>query len=395
MLFDMLGPYHLARLNALGAVAPTLAVEISARSKVYDWSPMQADTTFERRTLFDASDSSVIPAMQLADRIGEALTEWRPEIVFVPGWASRAAFASLRWALANRIPAVVMSESTREDAVRSPLRELIKRAIVGCFCAGFVGGSRNEAYLRELGMPVGAIAKGYNAVDNDFFAEGAAAARAETGLRAHLGLPERYLLASARFITIKNLPGLLDAFARFLAMRPDSDQNLVLLGDGEERAAIEARRAALGLEDRVLLPGFRQYAQLPAYYGLADAFVHVSAVEPWGLVVNEAMSAALPVVVSRICGCADDLVHHGENGFVVDHDDIEQIAKAFCQLEDAEPERIAAMAERSREIVRSLSLERFAAGACAAAEIALRRRPVLPAPVCRLLSAVIGSQLHR
>lgn len=388
----MLGPYHLARLNALGALTPTLGVEISARSKVYDWDPMETDTSFERSTLFDTSDSSVVPNAQLADRISEVLAEWRPNVVFVPGWASRGAFASLRWALANQIPTVVMSESTREDAARSPSKELIKRAIVGCFNAGFVGGRRNESYLRELGMPEGAIAKGYNAVDNNFFAEGAAVARADTGRRAQLDLPGHYFLASARFVPIKNLHGLLNAFARFLAIRPHSDKSLVVLGDGQERAAIETLRFELGLEGRVLLPGFRQYAELPAYYGLADAFVHVSAVEPWGLVVNEAMSAGLPVVVSRVCGCSDDLVQHGENGFAVDHDDIDQIADALCELEDAVPERLTAMAKRSQEIVASVSPGRFAAGAFAAADTALRRSPAFPAPACRLLAAVVASQ---
>lgn len=54
-----------------------------------------------------------------------------------------------------------------------------------------------------------------------------------------------------------------------------------------------------------MLPGFKQYTELPAYYGLAEAFVHLSRIEPWGLVVNEAMSVGLPVVVSRECGCAN------------------------------------------------------------------------------------------
>ena len=61
ILFDMLGPYHLARLNALGAATPTLGVEISARSKVYQWDPINTDSAFERRTLFDTADSSEVP----------------------------------------------------------------------------------------------------------------------------------------------------------------------------------------------------------------------------------------------------------------------------------------------------------------------------------------------
>ena len=392
ILFDMFGPYHIARLNALGADIPTLGIEISARSKVYNWNPIQADTAFERLTLFEAADSSEIPTSELTTRIGRALTDWQPDVVFVPGWASRAAFASLKWALANGRPAVVMSESTVEDAVRSPVKEMIKRAMVACFNAGFVGGSRNVAYLRQLGMAKTAIFRGYNAVDNRFFAEEAVDARAELGLRERLGLPGRYLLASARFISIKNLPVLVEAYAQFLASRPSTNLNLVLLGDGEEREVIETLCAELGLKDRVLLPGFRQYEELPSFYGLADGFIHVSSVEPWGLVVNEAMSAGLPVIVSRVCGCADDLVRDGENGFTVNHDDIGQIADAICRLEDAGPDARAAMAEHSLKIVQTVAPERFAAGALAAALTALQRRPAMPGVVRRLVPAVVGRQ---
>src|SRR5438034_9827058 len=65
----------------------------------------------------------------------------------------------------------------------------------------------------------------------------------------------------------------------------------------------------------VHLPGFKQYEELPIFYGLADAFIHASISEPWGLVVNEAMASGLPVLVSIACGCEGDLVKEKVNGF--------------------------------------------------------------------------------
>ena len=73
----------------------------------------------------------------------------------------------------------------------------------------------------------------------------------------------------------------------------------------------ERERSALGLDNDVIFPGFIQYDELPAYYGLAKAFIHASTVEQWGLVVNEALAAGLPVLVSERCGCAPDLVREG------------------------------------------------------------------------------------
>ena len=72
----------------------------------------------------------------------------------------------------------------------------------------------------------------------------------------------------------------------------------MILGDGPLHGELLRQRAQLQLESDVIFPGFVQYDQLPLYYGLAGAFVHASTVEQWGLVVNEALASALPVLVS-------------------------------------------------------------------------------------------------
>jgi glycosyltransferase involved in cell wall biosynthesis len=64
----------------------------------------------------------------------------------------------------------------------------------------------------------------------------------------------------------------------------------------------------------VLFLGFRNQTELPAYYDLCDIFVLPSTFETWGLVVNEAMNAAKPVIVSDLVGAGIDLVKTGENG---------------------------------------------------------------------------------
>jgi glycosyltransferase involved in cell wall biosynthesis len=392
VLFDMLGPYHVARLEALGASNSVVAVEIAARSRIYSWTPVEARSGFVRETLFDVDDSSRLDDRRIHRVIFETLDRHLPEIVFIPGWSARAALAALRWCLARRRPSVVMSETTRWDHPRIAWREMVKRGLAQLFSAGLVGGAPHRDYLAELGMPRRAIALGYDVVDNPYFSVGASAARARGDeLRGRLGLPGRYFLASARFVPVKNLAGLLEAFARFRSLRPESSTALVLLGDGEGRAALEARRDALGLKGIVLTPGFKQYSELPAYYGLADAFVHVSRVEPWGLVVNEAMAAGLPIVVSRQCGCASTLLREGENGFCVSFDSLEEIAARLAQL-DADAALRERMGARSREIIADWGPARFAAGALEAARLAAERGAATDRLVARgLLSALRGA----
>jgi len=372
VMFDMFGPYHLARLNALGNRYPTLGIEISSRSATYDWVPMQVEARFERRTLFDVRDSSELSTVQIDGALAAELDRFQPDVVLVPGWTSRAALCMLRWSLRRGIPSVLMSESTRRDRVRRDWRETLKRRVIANFGAGLVGGKPQKEYLVELGMAHEFIAMGFDVVDNTYFSQSAEAIRANAGdLRAEAGLPERYVLASARFIPIKGLLGLVEAFGRFRRLRPTSQTHLVLLGDGPERPALEAKRAELGLNNAIVMPGFEQYERLPTYYALADAFLHVSRSEPWGLVVNEAMAAGLPVVVSNACGCASDLVQDGGNGYVVAHNDLDEIADRLARIDD-DPGLRARMAVRSSTIIAKWGPDRFADGAIEAASMAQR-----------------------
>ena len=160
----------------------------------------------------------------------------------------------------------------------------------------------------------------------------------DPSFRTRFGLPQRFFLASNRFLPKKNLPGLLRAFAQYRTAAGADPWDLVLLGDGPLRPDVERLIADIGLAGAVHLPGFKQYPELPAYYGLAGAFVHASTSEQWGLVVNEAMAAGLPVLVSDRCGCAPDLVAEGINGFTFPPEDHVRLAGLMSEVA-AQPDR--------------------------------------------------------
>jgi glycosyltransferase involved in cell wall biosynthesis len=227
-------------------------------------------------------------------------------------------------------------------------------------------------------MPAERIFFGYDAVDNTHFAEGADSARRDVdSFRRKLDLPARYILGSGRFVPKKNFPGLVAAYGRFARGRPDLP-DLVILGDGPERPSIEASAAAAGVRDRVRLPGFQNYNLLPAVYGLAETFIHVSLVEQWGLVINEAAAAGLPLIVSRACGAASELVVDGENGYLVRPHDIDGIAATLTSLFNRPAALRTAMGAASRRVVASWGIDRFAESFSAAVSLAAQdtgRRP--------------------
>jgi len=347
-------------------------------------------SAFPRYTLFPETPLNQIEGRVMVRRLHACLNEIRPAVVCINGWSYGGGAAALQWCLPRGVPVVVMSESTAIDAKRHWWVEVLKRRIVGLCSAAVVGGTPHRQYMEALGAKANAIFTGYNAVDNEHFRVGAEAARRqESLLRSELGLPEQYFMACARFVAKKNLSGLLRAYAQYRRWSGSEAWPLVIIGDGELKRQLLALRDQLDLGRQVLFLGPKKYDELPAYYGLAAAFIHGSTAEQWGLVVNEAMAAGLPVLVSNRCGCAADLVQEGRNGLLFDPDDTVGFATALYTMA-ANSCRREQMGQASQDIMASWSPERFADGLASATETALAsevpRPGVLDKALLHLLS---------
>jgi len=383
LLFHRVGPYHFARARAAGKITNTTLIEVYKNDDVYGWDPVPGADGFQRVTLFEKNNET---ADKLIRGVHAALDACRPDALAIPGWADAVAFGSIQWAAANQIPVIVMSETTEWDEPRMVWKEWIKRRILRMCTAGLVGGQPHADYLARLGMPYQRIFQGYDAVDNDYFARSAEKARShELEIRKKYGLPANYFLASARFVDKKNLPNLVRAYALYRKLvektagnnrtratlsQDNEPWSLVLLGDGPLKSELYSLVAALGLQKSVLLPGFKQYGELPAFYALAKVFIHASTIEQWGLVVNEAMASGLPVLVSNRCGCARDLVQEGINGFTFDPNHVGQMAEAMFRVSDP-LFPLSSFAAASTRIIADWSPDRFARGLNQAVEAAL------------------------
>jgi glycosyltransferase involved in cell wall biosynthesis len=115
---------------------------------------------------------------------------------------------------------------------------------------------------------------------------------------------------------------------------------------------------------------------LPSYYGLADVFVIPSLEEVWGLVINEAALASLPIVATSCCGAAADLLRADENGYLVPPGDAAALEKAMAKIL-ADPARARHMGEVSRRLVERCTPAGVASTLAKAARLAVasRRNP--------------------
>ena len=142
--------------------------------------------------------------------------------------------------------------------------------------------------------------------------------------------PRRVLLSVGRLEAQKDHATLLSAFARLVDVWPEWD--LRILGEGSLRGELSAQVEALGLADRVALPGVTR--DIAAEYRGADVFVLPSRYEALGLVTAEAMSYGLPVVGFADCPGTNELIKDGSSGYLVVPGDerAESLARALAQL---------------------------------------------------------------
>ena len=352
-LVQRLGPYHHARLEALAAAwgGRVHAVEFRPSETVYAWGDAVEGGGYQRTRVSSRRE------------LLGALAAIRPGVVVCVGYSDPEIHAAAAWALGRRIPLVACSDSTFEDKVRSRARESLKRSVLSAFDAALVSGTRARDYLRTLGVDGAADFRPWDVVDNAHFEHGAEAARrASAELRSRHKLPGRYFLCVARFVAKKNLGRLIEGYARYADYAGGQAWSLVLAGSGPLEPELRSAAAAAGVEHRVVFAGLVGYADLPAFYALAEAFILPSISEQWGLVVNEAMASGLPLLVSNRCGCAPDLLDKGGNGFSFDPDDGMAVSSQLERMARIPDEARAAMGRRSREIIARYSPEAFARG---------------------------------
>jgi glycosyltransferase involved in cell wall biosynthesis len=232
--------------------------------------------------------------------------------------------------------------------IRMRLLSLMRRVVSGILAIGTL----NREYYAAAGFPPEKIFSMPYAVDNDWFrARIAEAAKRRDRFRHELGLEPRRPIAlfAGKFIPRKRAQDLIRAFKTIAAEPAARRPYLLIAGDGEMNDELHAH-AEGAPEGSIRFLGFRGQTELPPLYDISDVFVIPSDSEPWGLVTNEAMNAAIPVIATTEVGAARDLVRDGDNGFVVEPGDIEALAAALLKI-FSDPGAAARMGERSLEIV--------------------------------------------
>jgi glycosyltransferase involved in cell wall biosynthesis len=227
-------------------------------------------------------------------------------------------------------------------------KEALKRAVFQRADGIITAGQDGRAFAMRYGVPSERIQIARHVVDAGYFASESAAWRPERDrIRAELGVSGVVFIYAGRLWRGKGIGPLLAAYASVARDLPD-DTSLLLVGDGPERALIARACELDGLH--VKLAGFRQKAELPRMYAAGDVFVFPTLGDPYGLVVDEAMAAGLPVISTTAAGEIRERVADGVNGYLVPPNDPAALAAAMRRLA-ADPALRNRMGSRSAEMI--------------------------------------------
>jgi glycosyltransferase involved in cell wall biosynthesis len=351
LLTSIMAPHRIALFNAMAEMPEIdLTVIYLARTDPSRrWTTAEGEMRYRHGVLRERlrltrGDSF----LHLTSGLVTQLRRSRPEVIVGGGWdqlAYQEAYA-LRSTLHTRFLWWVESNVRDRRPDTGVLRGLKRRFIRGVDGV-VVPGQASLDYVQQLGAQPHRTWVAPNAVDNDFFASRSHGRTGRAG-------PTRFIFVG-RLTSSKGLACLLDSWSRV-----HGDVELVLAGTGPLEALAHARVASADMPP-VRFLGHLDREGLAAAYAEADVFVFPSVSDPWGLVINEAMAAGLPVIATSAPGAVDDLVHHNDNGYVVPPFDPGGLTGAMQALAD-DPALRARMGARSRERISQSTPDDWAEG---------------------------------
>ncbi len=330
-------------------------------NRVLDVEVVRSRSFRHREVIHRAGGGAQSVEIQLPFGALEALLRFRPDVVVSGELGARTALGALYARLA-RIPLVIWSYQSRAWAATAGCaRRAWRRALLARADAVVGMGIQAREVLRALGVPAARLFDAPNAHDHESLTAALAgrdATALRAALRAGLGCREKLALVAGRLVAAKGIRPLLAAWR---ALEPELRDawTLLFVGDGPLRPEIETAAAA-GPPGEILCCGAVAARDMADFYGGADLLLFPSLGDPWGLVVNEALACGVPVLCSRLAGCADDLIRPGENGWCFDPLDADDFGRALAgALSCPDRER---MGHRAREIAKRFTPECMASG---------------------------------
>lgn len=254
------------------------------------------------------------------------------DLIHIAGWGDPLAFIFILLTKFIRKPLTVESDTQIPHTIKfwkRLIKELLYPRLFGLINSFLVGGIRQAKYVEFYGVAPERIVSAQMTVDvtsiKKYIDARGQIEKKQIRHKYNISDESVIFLFVGRLVAHKGVNDLIQVFKKIR----NENAILVFVGDGPMRYDVEH---ATQMTQKIRYLGRLSGESLLEIYHAADILVLPSHIEPWGLVVNEAMAVGLPVIVSDRVGCADDLVEHGKTGFIFKAENLIELGQAVEKM---------------------------------------------------------------
>lgn len=319
------------------------AVELFGKGSPYDFDLFNKSETWWD-CLFPDKSNDQLTKYQIKDRIFLKLNDLNPDIVIAGSIVFYAGALALRWSKKNKKKFIMFDDAKVSDVKRNVLVQNIKNLITRQIDALWLPSTDYEAgYASVFNTNKIHFFYGYDCIDNDHFK-----------FKGERTFNKKNIICVARLVPIKNIHNLLKAWRG--VEETNQSYKLLIIGDGPLTKELHELKQTLQLQTVEFL-GAVENEKVIEYLHQSDALVLPSFAESWGLVVNEAMAAGLPLLLSKKVNAANTLLKEGVNGFSFNPANVAEIKQSILKFIALSESVKKEMSDNSLKIIGTMDFE--------------------------------------
>lgn len=352
VLTHYLPPYMARVLQHVSVEIPQLQVLLSIplepnRNYAIDWGDIdvrvQKSLMLRRPWKHKAGFQDELFVHVPYDTLGQ-LRKIRPDIIFSFELGFRS-FASALYRMTHRKTrlAICVCVSEHTEHGRGSARWFLRRALVRMADAITYNGPSCKRYLERLGVPEHRLFPFPYAADD----------RTEPTHSTHIQEPNKRLLVVGQLSQRKGIGPLLDALSTYCEKHKNRIWDLTLVGTGPLEEELRLRKYPLNLQ--ITFRGHVSPADLATQWQSYGVLLFPTLADEWGLVVNEALRAGLPVLGSKYAQSCTSLIREGVNGWIYAPDEPGDLESALDRIWDLSANQLSELRQNARRSVAGIT----------------------------------------
>jgi glycosyltransferase involved in cell wall biosynthesis len=349
---NAMAPYVHPLFEMLSHHLDLIVYYYSGESSGIKWDLWPRNYDYRYKTLPGISLKTSIGDQNLNLSIITELILNKPHVLILEDYTSPTTWFALAIAKLLKIPLIYWTEGVKEHksvlgAITRPLRILfVKKSN-----AVVVPGRLSKNHVISLGANAEKVFIAPNAIDNELFIKLSRRYQLrKEELKGQLELKGKVvILYVGRLVEEKGVRSLLEAYGKLKS--EINGITLVIVGYGKLYNALQKLCRTKKIDDVIFTGAVVDYKQVIRYYSMADVFVLPTLGDVWGFVINEAMACGLPIISTKACQAAMEMVQPNRNGLIVNEAEEEELYEALRNLVSSD--ELWSMGKKSLEIVRT------------------------------------------